>query len=190
MYPGFAVTVDELEDGLMVCLDTQHRVLRTENAYELLNELKCTDPQRFKEAANANIIGSCIFTRYNNKTYIVHDIAWDMTPQDTFPTRDGASISFTDYYKVQYGITIRDVHQPLLINRNSVRVSGQAEKVERMVCLVPELSYLTGLTDKMRSDFKVRVKQFGQQICTNGRYFLYYGYACTVDVDFKLKLKN
>lgn len=157
VYPGFAVSVDEQEDGLMICLDTQHRVLRTQNAYELLNEIQCAEKQRFKEVASSSIIGSCIFTRYNNKTYIVDDIAWDMNPQDTFPTRDGGSISFVDYYKLQYGITIKDVRQPLLINRRSVKVSGQTEKVERMVCLIPELSFLTGLTDAMRSDFKVKI---------------------------------
>lgn len=79
-----------------------------------------------------------------------------MTPRDTFPTRDGGSCSFIEYYKHQYDITIKDVDQPLLINRKSVRVSGESEKVEKMVCLIPELSYLTGLTDEMRTDFKVR----------------------------------
>ncbi|KAJ8911083.1 hypothetical protein NQ315_000543, partial [Exocentrus adspersus] len=155
VFPGFAVSVDELEDGLLLCLDTQHRVLRTENAYELLNVLRCSDPRKFKELATSNIIGSCIFTRYNNKTYTVDDIAWDMTPQDTFPTRDGGSTSFIDYYKNQYNIVINDVNQPLLINRKNVKVSGSPDKVERMVCLIPELSYLTGLTDTMRSDFRV-----------------------------------
>jgi hypothetical protein len=29
------------------------------------------------------------------------------------------------------------------------------QEVERIVCLVPELCYLTGLTDEMRSDFHV-----------------------------------
>lgn len=146
----------------MVCLDTQHRVLRTQNVYELLTELKCTAGDRFKEAAFSNIIGSTIFTRYNNRTYVVDDIAWDMNPQDTFPTRDGGSITFTEYYKNQYDITIRDVNQPLLINRKTVQISGQSEKTERMICLVPELSYLTGLSDAMRADFKVGVFEFSQ----------------------------
>lgn len=157
VFPGFAVTVDELENGLLLCLDTQHRVLRTENAYELLNELRCVNPHKFKELATSNIIGSCVFTRYNNKTYTVDDIAWDMSPLDTFPTRDGGSISFMDYYKKQHNIVIKDVNQPLLINRKNVRVAGSSEKVERMVCLIPELCYLTGLTDTMRNDFRVRI---------------------------------
>lgn len=45
--------------------------------------------------------------------------------------------------------------QPLLLNRQSKKVSGSTEKVDRMICLIPELCFLTGLTDKMRSDFTV-----------------------------------
>nr|XP_023021942.1 piwi-like protein Ago3 [Leptinotarsa decemlineata] len=129
VYPGFAVSVDELEDGLMLCLDTQHRVMRTQNAYELLTELRISDSNRFKEVANSNLIGSCIFTKYNNKTYIIDDVAWDMTPRDTFPTRDGRNITFIEYYKTQHNIVIRDETQPLLINRRDVKVSGSSEKV-------------------------------------------------------------
>ncbi|CAG9858425.1 unnamed protein product [Phyllotreta striolata] len=157
IYPGFAVSVDELEDGLMICLDTQHKVIRTQTVYELLNELKSAHPdmRRFKEQVVANVIGSCIFTRYSNKTYTIQDVAWDMTPKDTFPTRDGGEISFIDYFKRQYDITIRDLNQPLLIHRKSVMVPGSSEKVERMVCLIPEISYLTGMSDNMRNDFTI-----------------------------------
>nr|CAH7766461.1 unnamed protein product [Callosobruchus chinensis] len=155
VFPGFAVTVDELEDGLMLCLDTQHRVLRTQTAYDLMNELRAVDPGRFKELAHRTLVGSCIMTKYNNKTYTVHDIAWDMNPRDTFPTRDGDSISFVEYYKKQYEINIKDTDQPLLINMSNVSQPGSKEKVEKFICLIPELSCLTGLTDQMRSDFKV-----------------------------------
>ncbi|XP_066151998.1 piwi-like protein Ago3 [Euwallacea fornicatus] len=156
VFPGFAVTVDEREGGLMLTLDTQHRVLRTQNAYELLYELKTTtNPKMFKETVQKNFLGSCVFTRYNNKTYIIDDVLWDMTPMDTFPTRDGRNITFVDYYKAQYNITIRDHDQPLLLNRKKVKKSGSTELEDRMVCLIPELSFLTGLTDTMRSDYKV-----------------------------------
>ncbi|KAG5875466.1 Piwi-like protein Ago3, partial [Gonioctena quinquepunctata] len=155
VYPGFAVAVDRTRRGLMLCLDTQHRVMRTQNAHELLCELRISDPGRFKETANSNLIGSCIFTRYNNKTYTIHDVAWDMSPMDTFPTRDGRNITFVEYYKTQHNIVIKDVGQPLLIHRRNIKESGSAEKVEHMVCLIPEISFLTGLTDTMRSDFKV-----------------------------------
>lgn len=91
------MSVDEREGGLMINLDTQHRVLRTQNAYELLNDLKrSANPRMFKETVQSNILGSCVFTRYNNKTYIVDDILWDVTPNNTFPTRDGRYCSCTE----------------------------------------------------------------------------------------------
>ena len=41
----------------------------------------------------------------------------------------------------------------MLVTKVTKRVNG--EKQERIIRLVPELSYLMGLTDAMRSDFKV-----------------------------------
>lgn len=64
-------------------------------------------------------------------------------------------ISFIEYYKTQYDIDIRDHHQPMLLHRQKVKKSGTAETEDRLISLVPELCYLTGLTDTMRNDFKV-----------------------------------
>ncbi|XP_028133641.1 piwi-like protein Ago3 [Diabrotica virgifera virgifera] len=157
IYPGFAIAVDQQEDGLMLCLDPQHRVLRTQNANELLRELRSQhrDIQTYQKVATEYVIGCCVFTKYNNKNYIVDDIIWDQSPQNTFPTRDGNHISYIEYYKQQYNITIQDYDQPLLINKKEVPVQGSEQKVERVVCLIPEITHLTGLTDNMRSDFKV-----------------------------------
>lgn len=157
----------------MINLDTTHRVLRTQNAYELMNDLKrSTNPRMFKETVLSNMLGSCVFTRYNNKTYIVDDILWDVTPENTFPTRDGRYFSYTDvepilvliifreitfveYYKTQYDIDIRDRQQPMLLHRQKVKKSGSADTEDRLISLVPELCFMTGLTDTMRNDFKV-----------------------------------
>lgn len=153
VFPGYAVAVDEMEGGLMVCLDTQHRVVRSQVVYEVLHELQSSNPQNFRDAARQNLIGACVMTKYNNKTYIVDDIAWHLTPKDTFPLKSGETISFLEYYKKQYNITINDPDQPLLINRKKRNApNGEADA---MVCLLPELSFMTGLTDAMRADFKV-----------------------------------
>lgn len=37
--------------------------------------------------------------RYNHKTYKIDDIAWDKTPEITFPRRDGKEVSLIDYYQ-------------------------------------------------------------------------------------------
>ncbi|KAF5284570.1 hypothetical protein FQR65_LT02396 [Abscondita terminalis] len=152
--PGYAVAVDEYEGGVMVCLDTQHRVMRTENVLDALINLRLMAKQQFKEAAFKTLVGTTVLTRYNNKTYKIDDVLWDSTPTATFETHDGRSISYIQYYKSQYNIDIKDVAQPLLLNKQT-RKGQNAEEVDRYICLVPELCYLTGLTDEMRADFKV-----------------------------------
>ncbi|XP_064215158.1 piwi-like protein Ago3 [Tribolium castaneum] len=151
--PGFCVHVDEMEGGLMVCLDTQHRVIRSQTVYELFHEIRATNPRNFREEVTKNVIGACVLTKYNNRTYIIDDIAWNMNPKDTFEDRNKGPSCFIDYYREHYNIRIEDVDQPLLITRQ-VKQSPDG-KIERMICLIPELCYLTGLTDAMRNDFKV-----------------------------------
>jgi aubergine-like protein len=50
-----------------------------------------------------------------------------------------------------YEITIKDTKQPLLIHY--VKRSGVEEPIQ--ICLVPELCFLTGLSETQRADFKV-----------------------------------
>ncbi|KAF7287303.1 hypothetical protein GWI33_001668 [Rhynchophorus ferrugineus] len=164
VYPGFVVSIDEHENGLMLGLDIQHKMIQNQTAYDLLVEKKITsDSRNFKENVYKMFLGMCVLTRYNYKTYIIHDILWDMTPKDTFQTSDGRSLSFIDYYKNQYKLEIKDHDQPLFLNRKSVKVPGSLQKEDRMVCLIPELCYLTALSDSMRSDFSL-MKEVAQ--CT------------------------
>lgn len=96
--------------------------------------------------------GKVVLTRYNNKTYRIDDIMFDQKPSDSFPHHDG-EITYAEYYKKNHNIIIQDAGQPLLLNRMEVRISGEAEKRELNICLVPELCYLTGLDDKMRKNY-------------------------------------
>ena len=51
------------------------------------------------------------------------------------------------------------MNQPLLIHRPKVKGISEAT-VERIVKLVPELCFMTGMTDAMRADFKI-MKEVG-----------------------------
>ncbi len=63
-------------------------------------------------------------------------------------------MSYVDYYKKQYSIDIRDMDQPLLISRPK-RSSLSEKDVGKVICLIPELCMLTGMTDAMRNDFRI-----------------------------------
>ena len=55
--------------------------------------------------------------RYNNKTYRVDDINWEMNPKSKFKGRDGSEQSFVEYYAKVYDKKITDMDQPLLVSR-------------------------------------------------------------------------
>ena len=59
------------------------------------------------------------------------------------------------FYRDQYGIKINDINQPMLISRPKQKDRQTGEKREQLLCLIPELAYMTGLTDEMRANFKV-----------------------------------
>ena len=107
-----------------------------------------------KEEMLKALMGAVVLTRYNNKTYRVDDIDWERNPTSTFTDDNGREKSFLDYYREKYNIVIEDKKQPLLVSR-AKRKTKEEEDIGKFLLLVPELCNLTGLTDDMRSDFRV-----------------------------------
>ena len=81
-----------------------------------------------------------IVTRYGNnkKTYQIERLDFDRAPGSTFQTKE-QEVTFEEYYRSKYGVEIRDRNQPLVIIKS--RRSGQE------IVLLPELCFMTGLTD-------------------------------------------
>lgn len=152
--PGYAITCNEFKGGLLLMLDTQHRVLRTQTVLDLMKDLRQVAGPNFREEATKMLLGASVMTNYNSKNYTVDDVVWTASPADTFMNSKGEEMTYVDYYKAQYNIDIRWTNPPMLLNKQKLRRGGQAGE-ERMIYLVPELCNMTGLTDAMRSDFKV-----------------------------------
>ena len=109
--------------------------------------------------AEKALLGCSVITRYNNKSYKIDGIEFSESPKTEFTLASGAKTSFYDYYKNQYGVEISDMGQPLLIHRPKIKGISEAT-AERIVKLVPELCFMTGMTDAMRADFKI-MKEVG-----------------------------
>ncbi|XP_056198802.1 piwi-like protein 1 [Falco biarmicus] len=154
VWPGFTSSVLQYEESIMLCTDVSHKVLRSETVLDFMYSLyyQVEEEQRFRDACTKELIGLIVLTKYNNRTYRVDDIDWDASPQCTFRKADGSEISYVDYYKRQYNQEITDLNQPVLISQ-SRRKRGTVMPVP--VVLIPELCFLTGLTEKMRSDFNM-----------------------------------
>ncbi|XP_023249891.1 piwi-like protein 1 [Seriola lalandi dorsalis] len=154
IWPGYTTTILQYESAIMLCTDVSHRVLRSETVLDFMANLRqqC-GPQRFPEICTKELVGLIVLTKYNNKTYRIDDIAWDHTPNNTFKRGD-TDISFKNYYKTQYGLDIADGNQVLLVSHvKRLGPAGAAPPGPAM--LIPELCFLTGLTDKMRSDYNI-----------------------------------
>lgn len=156
VWSGYVSTIEEFEGGLMLMVDVDHRILRTETVYNLMadvqNRYQGSDLQ--SEMAK-RVIGQSVLTRYNNKTYRIDDIDWTQTPSSTFQKDDNTAVSYVEYYREQYGKVIEDVKQPLLIHRPKEKDRRGKRGLPEVIALIPELSHLTGLSDEMRSDFNV-----------------------------------
>ena len=139
--------MDVFEGGLYLQVDVASRVLRTETILEILANLGRKGAANLKGEAEKALLGTSVVTKYNNKNYKIDGIDFDDSPRGTFTNQRGETISFIEYYEKQYGIKIKDEKQPMLINRPKIK--GLAEgQTERIIKLVPELCFPTGLTGK------------------------------------------
>lgn len=78
--------------------EIKHKLMRTETLLELLNQCYRESRDNFRQNFESQVIGMIVLTGFNNKTYRVTDVNFDITPKHTFETRDGP-ISYIDYYK-------------------------------------------------------------------------------------------
>lgn len=154
LWPGYITSIQCYEGGMMLLCDVSHRLLRTETVYEFLNELYQRKKERFEEETKRQLVGNIVLTRYNNKTYRIDDVAFDQNPRCTFTFHTGEEMSYMDYYRKVYNKELQDPEQPLLVHRPKDKEIQRGKK-PGLVCLIPELCYITGLTDAVRQDFRV-----------------------------------
>jgi len=160
VWPGFDTRMIMKERGALLSIDVAFKVVRTDSVLNQMNQLRDQADQKgkdYKAVIQDAIVGSTVVTRYNQKTYKIDRIEFDQSPESTFQ-KDGNAVSYMEYYKSRYNEGVTDVNQPLIINKD--------RKTGNEVALIPELCQLTGLTDQMRSDFRLQ-KDLAQIVHTN-----------------------
>ncbi|XP_075714984.1 piwi-like protein 2 isoform X2 [Rhinoderma darwinii] len=162
VWPGYAASIRRTDGGLFLLADVTHKVIRNDSVLDIMNVMYQQSRDNFQDEVRKQLLGSIVITRYNNRTYRVDDIEWNKSPKDVFTMSDGTDISFIDYYSKNYGITVKEVDQPLLVHRPKQRKDAQT-KMTGIVLLLPELSYMTGIPEKMKKDFRA-MKDLTHQI--------------------------
>jgi aubergine-like protein len=134
---------------------------------------------KWQETFTDFVVGKIVLTRYNNTLYKIDDVLWEQTPSSTFTKRGEEvirnhhssgtcfvnvllffQVSFLRYYKEHHQMDILDVTQPMLLSRVKPR-RGDLIQEDKLIALVPELCYITGLTDEERNNFAV-MKDLGE----------------------------
>lgn len=152
--PGYLSSIRAYENkNILLCAQTIHKFLRKETIYSITKDMMKTNQDGWRDQLKREIVGTIVLTDYTNKTYQVDDIDYSMTANSTFTTNDGKKMTYVEYYQNKYNIKIQDYRQFMLVSRakeKDIR-AGQPE----LIYLIPELCRATGVTDKMRVDFKL-----------------------------------
>lgn len=174
LWPGYLTSIRQHESKLLLNVEIGYKYLRMDTVRHLFDQCGAN-----KSAMTSEVCGQIIMTTYNNLTYKIDSIDWDKNPMTTFKKGD-KDMSYMEYYKTRYNITIRDPKQPLLVSKAKAKQIRGGSPEEFF--LVPELCRLTGMTDRQRGDFRLmrdvaqytrvdprsrqeRLRDFGRRIC-------------------------
>ncbi|XP_014210002.1 piwi-like protein Siwi isoform X2 [Copidosoma floridanum] len=149
LLPGYFTSIRQHENDILMCAEITHKVMRSDTLLHLLKECYQTNPHDYQRVYKNTVIGSVVLTYYNDNSYKVDDVDFSVTPKSTFMKKND-EISYSEYYRTRYNVTITEMRQPLLVSKAKAR-DRRAGKSE-MVYLIPELCKCTGLTDSMRND--------------------------------------
>ncbi|KAL4664026.1 hypothetical protein H8957_013295 [Semnopithecus entellus] len=163
IWPGYAASIRRTDGGLFLLADVCHKVIRNDSVLDVMHAIYQQNKEHFQDECTKLLVGNIVITRYNNRTYRIDDVDWNKTPKDSFTMSDGKEITFLEYYSKNYGITIKEEDQPLLIHRPSERQNNHGMLLKGEILLVPELSFMTGIPEKMKKDFRA-MKDLAQQI--------------------------
>nr|XP_035931051.1 piwi-like protein 2 isoform X2 [Halichoerus grypus] len=163
IWPGYAASIRRTDGGLFLLADVSHKVIRNDSVLDVMHAMYQQNKENFQDECTKLLVGNIVITRYNNRTYRIDDVDWNKTPKDSFTVSDGKEITFLEYYSKNYGITIKEEDQPLLIHRPSERQNNQGMLLKGEILLLPELSFMTGIPEKMKKDFRA-MKDLTQQI--------------------------
>ncbi|XP_026640339.1 piwi-like protein 3 [Microtus ochrogaster] len=140
---SYTTSILPYEKSLTLCADVTHRLLQKKTVLDLI--LEKNDKATKKKEVSEEMVGSIVYTTYNNKTYRIDDVNWEKKPKDTFEKFDGSRTTYIDYYRERYKTTITELNQPLLMSLGKWK-KGQTSTPHEPIFLIPQLCYLTGLS--------------------------------------------
>ncbi|XP_014479566.1 PREDICTED: protein aubergine-like isoform X2 [Dinoponera quadriceps] len=154
LWPGYITSIRQHEYNILMCCQVSHKIMRQQSLLDILMDCYSRNRQDFKNEFSKDVIGIIALTAYNNNTYRIDDIDWEINPLSKFTSqKTGESISYQEYYWQRYRIKLNDMTQPMLVTKSKPK-DRRADKGEN-IYLVPELCHATGFTDSMKENFRL-----------------------------------
>ena len=161
IYKGYITSANITENGLYMLINNVNKIITGKTALKKMIEIrsrleneKCS-PKEIQYKINEYFSRHrTVLTTYGSlKPYKIQEITFDKTPKNTVISyfdinRRATSISLINYYKIQYGIEIKSVNQPLIIAQKPFKNNKSVlSDQDYIIYLVPELVYITGSED-------------------------------------------
>jgi hypothetical protein len=154
---GLKYYLQQHQNEYLLTMNPYHLVLSDFTILHLINSIKAnnegSDKDWKKEILSA-LVGRSIYTIYNKMLYKITDVAFELSPQDSFYAKQ-KELTYMEYYNSKT-LIITDPSQPLLAvsQRNNT------------IYLVPEFCCLAGVPDKLQNDKKL-MKSVSEHINPN-----------------------
>lgn len=78
--------------------EIKHKLMRTETLLDILRRCYANSRNDYRRTFEQQVLGMIVLTRYNNKTYRISDVIYDLSPSTEFETRDGPK-TYIEYYR-------------------------------------------------------------------------------------------
>lgn len=155
---GYNTAVLPHENELLMTINLSNKLMSSNNASAHMVSLM--KQGNGKDFLLSQMIGRTVLTVYNNKTYRIDDIDFDLNPRSTFEQRqpDGTKkmISYADYFEQNYKLKIKDLKQPLFISRPKKVDRRQGAEEPKNISLIPETCVVCGIEEKYKIDFNFK----------------------------------
>lgn len=98
LWPGYETSIRDHQSGILLNCDVAHKVMRTDTVYDLMREIRRNNQGNFENDFRQKVLGMTVLTGYNNKTYRIDDVDFNITPSSTF-LKNKNEISIRHYYE-------------------------------------------------------------------------------------------
>ena len=150
LFEGLVNAITPCQLGWHLVVDKVHRVIHRETIRDIMTRIL---EEQDAKALHQELQGSMVFAANNKRLWRIDGFDMSKTLDDEFELKDGTKTSFRKYYAEQYGIKLESKDPGLIVCLP--RGSSKKSLKQQPIFLVPELCHLTGVTDAMRSNWKL-----------------------------------